>query len=140
MSKFGQIYWISGTTVFLFLSFCIAEIASKHLYFRKIFRGGLCTPNPPPGLRPWTPLGAAPPDPPCNPPERSARCACLARSRFASLTTGPPGKHMPPWLNNLATPLVQPRPKRSKIAKTTKNCYFHDFCQLWGLTMMRADL
>ena len=30
------------------------------------FSGGICPPSPPPGLRPWTPLGAVPPDPCCS--------------------------------------------------------------------------
>ena len=43
-------------------------------------------------------------------------------------------------VGNLKVAHVQQRPKQSKIAKIIENCFFHNFCQLWSLVVMRAVL
>ena len=61
--------------------------------------GGLRPPNPPPGLRPWTPLGAAPPDP------RGAPSAALRATSLALYQTEPArfARSLPPPCSNIVT-------------------------------------
>ena len=70
----------------------LTQIAGKHaksmMFLQKIFWGA-SPPNPPPGLRPWTPLGAAPPDP-CRSLLASLAAPPRAWQRLASLAKSPP--------------------------------------------------
>jgi len=76
------------------LPFCIAKMAPNNLYLPK-FSGGLRPPSPPPGLRPWTPLGAAPPDP-CQSSLGGASATSLAKASLRSATVPPLGQSVPP--------------------------------------------
>ena len=84
--------WKFDICSFCFVGLCIARIALRTTKTPLIFKNfpGASPPSPHQGLRPWTPLGAAPPDPCSSPAERSARYAYLARfARKWALPTPP---------------------------------------------------
>ena len=89
----------------------VASPATELRYFCSKFSGGLRPPRPPPELGPWTPLGAAPPNP-CRTSLSGASATSVGplhltgTTRFARLKTGeaqPPLAKNPGYVAALAT-------------------------------------